>query len=278
MKIEELNPFIRYASMHQTYYPQKENSICYDCRLFYILQGDGKLFADGQTYRIGQGTCIFLPPKTQYNFSFTQADGVKISVLNFDLTDEFSSVPKSFGTATESTFQEERVPKYIPPQEFSAPIIQQNSLQTRSPIAAIVEAFWQKTAYYKHYASANLKLTLIQLLREFNSERDYKLVEQVQAYIREKHGDAELDNGKIAEQFNYHPYHLNRLMKAQTQKTLHEYLTDYRLHVAKNYLRTTTLNITAIAEKAGFSSYTYFIKLFRERTGLTPLQYRNSKK
>ena len=67
-------------------------------------------------------------------------------------------------------------------------------------------------------------------------------------------------------------------MKAHTKKTLHDYLIDYRLHVAKNYLRTTTLTITSIAEKTGFASYTYFIKLFREHTGLSPLQYRKSHK
>ena len=65
-------------------------------------------------------------------------------------------------------------------------------------------------------------------------------------------------------------------MKAHTQKTLHDYLTDYRLHMAKNYLRTTSLNVTQVAEKTGFSSYTYFIKLFRERVGVSPLQYRRS--
>ena len=64
MKIEELNPFIRYASMHQTYYPQKENSVCYDCRLFYVVKGDGTFFANNQKYHVSQGFSAFLPPET----------------------------------------------------------------------------------------------------------------------------------------------------------------------------------------------------------------------
>lgn len=277
MKIEELNPFIRYASMHQAYYPAKENSICYDCRLFYVLQGDGVFFANGQNYNASQGFCVFLPPKTQYRFNFSNNESVKIYVLNFDLTDEFSSIPKSLGTATESTFNEQKILHYSLPSEFCEPIIPANGISIHNYVATCVELFLQKIAYYKHSASAYLKLALLEFLRETNSEKnDYKLIQSVQEYIRNNYQNAELTNQEIANEFSYHPYHINRLMKTRTSKTLHDYLIDYRMHMAKNYLRTTTLNVTAIAEKTGFSSYTYFIKLFRERTGISPLQYRKT--
>jgi AraC-like DNA-binding protein len=279
MKIEELNPFIRYATLHQTYYPQKENSICYDCRLFYVLQGDGNFFVNGQNYTVFNGFCAFLPPKTQYRFKFSNANAVKIYVLNFDLTDEFSRLSKSLGTASESTFSPSKTPEYLLPEEFQESIVRSNAISVQNGVAQCVELFLQKIAYYKHSASAHLKLVLFELLRESYGEKsDYKLVESVQKFIRNNYQNAELNNQEIAEQFNYHPYHINRLMKAHTQKTLHDYLIDYRLHMAKNFLQTTMLNVTQIAEKTGFSSYTYFIKLFRERTGLSPLQYRKTHK
>ena len=279
MKIEELNPFIRYASMHQTYYPAKENSICYDCRLFYVLQGDGVFFANGENYNVSQGFCVFLPPKTQYRFGFSNNDNVKIYVLNFDLIGEFSSTPKSLGTATESNFQAQKVLQYELAQEFSEPIVQINGISIRNHVANCVELYLKKIAYYKHSASAHLKLALIELLYESHSEKnDYGLILSVQEFIRNNYDNAELDNQAIADEFNYHPYHINRLMKTHTKKTLHDYLIDYRLHMAKNYLRTTNLNVTTVAEKTGFSSYTYFIKLFRERTGSSPLQYRKKHK
>ena len=279
MKIEEINPFIRYATMHQTYYSQKENSICYDCRLFYVLQGDGEFFVNGQTYHVSAGFTAFLPPETQYNFNFIHSDSVKIYVLNFDLTDQFVHLSKSFGTAKESTFSANKSPQYILPEEFNEPIVCSNGISVQNRVAECVELFLQKVVYYKLFASAHLKLALLVLLRESHSERnDYKLTQSVQEYIRNNYHNAELNNQDIAEHFNYHPYHINRLMKAHTKKTLHEYLIDYRLHMAKNHLRTTTLNVTTIAEKTGFSSYTYFIKLFRERTGISPLQYRKKHK
>ena len=279
MKLEELNPFIRYATMHQTYHPQKDNSICYDCRLFQVVQGDGNFFANGQTYHMSAGFTAFLPPKTQYHFKFNNPNAVKIYVLNFDLTDDFSYLTKSLGTATESTFSPNKVPQYHLPQEFHSPIVRANGIHIQNSVAECVELFLNKIAYYKHSASAYLKLVLFELLRKSYEEKsDYKLIESVQEFIRNNYHDSELNNQKIAEQFNYHPYHINRLMKAHTKKTLHDYLTDYRLHMAKNDLRTTSLNVTQIAEKTGFSSYTYFIKLFREYTGISPLQYRKTNK
>ena len=279
MKLEEVNPFIRYASMHQAYYPSKESSVSYDCRLFFLAEGEGSLWANGSARQITQGACIYLPPKTRYRFYFSPKEEVKIFVVNFDLTDKFSFLAKSLGTATESTFQEGKAPQYTLPQEFCEPIVQENGFSFRAPIEDCVEAFLQKTVYYKHFASAKLKLALFGMLSSSNeASGGERLVQEVQEFIRENYQNAELSNGEIAAAFNYHPYHLNRLIKAKTQKTLHEHLTDYRLHMAKNFLRTTALSVTAIAEKTGFASYTYFIKLFRERTGLSPLQYRNAKK
>ena len=279
MRLEKLNPFIRYANMHETYYSYKENSICYDCRVFYVQQGNGSLFVNGQNYDIKQGTFVFLPPNSQYRFFFTSPNDVKIYVLNFDLVDDFCHVTKSLGTAQESTYDPTKSPTYPLPAELSAPIIQKNDLYAHTHMTACVELFLQNTAYYKHLSSAYLKLALIELLQEQHSEDTaYRLVQNVQEFIRNNYFNPDLDNQSIAEQFNYHPYHINRLMKAHTHKTLHEYLLEYRLHMAKSFLRTTALNVTAIAEKTGFASYTYFIKIFRERIGISPIQYRKKNK
>ena len=279
MKIVCLNPFIRHSKLYTTHYPQKENHVCYDCRLFYVAQGDAELYANGQSYTVANNTCIFLPPKSRYRFTFSNPDNVKIYILNFDLTDEFHHLSHSLGTATESTFQPEKLLVYDLPQEFTHAIVENNCLPVFDRVASCIDLFLYKEPYYKHSASAQLKLALITLLKEFKNERsDYKLVQSVQEFIRSHYDDAELSNQTIADQFGYHPYHINRLFKAQTKKTLHDYLIDYRLHMAKNYLATTTLNVTMVSEKTGFSSYTYFIKLFRERTGISPLQYRKTHK
>ena len=85
-----------------------------------------------------------------------------------------------------------------------------------------------------------------------------------------------LTNLVIAKNFNYHPFHLGRLFKTYTKKSIHEYLLDYRIEMAKIMLVSTLDSITVIAEKTGFNSYSYFIELFKNRVGISPLKYRKS--
>ncbi len=279
MQLDTLNPFVRYARTHTYYAPTKKNSICYDCRLFYVAHGEGVLFAGDQEYPVNNNTAIFLPPSSQYRFVFADPMAVSIDVFNFDLVDSFCHYTKSLSTATEENFLPEKVLRYPLPQEFSKVVVQHNAILLRSNVAKCTEVFLEKEPYRRQTASAHLKLALIDMLRAKQGDADeYKLARSVIDYVRTHHARHDLSNQTIADEFHYHPYHVSRVMKAYTQKTLHEYLIDYRLEMAKNYLITTSLNVTAIAEKTGFASYTYFIKIFREKTGQSPLQYRQTRK
>lgn len=55
-----------------------------------------------------------------------------------------------------------------------------------------------------------------------------------------------------------------------------DYLTDYRIQIAIQQLATTNYSITEISENCGFSSISYFGKIFKQHTGRSPLQYRAS--
>ena len=58
----------------------------------------------------------------------------------------------------------------------------------------------------------------------------------------------------------------------------HEYLTQYRLSVAKNMLTNTSLAITGIAEQTGFRDIYAFSRRFREKNGVPPSEYRRMNK
>ena len=56
-----------------------------------------------------------------------------------------------------------------------------------------------------------------------------------------------------------------------------EYILKTRIVLAKNDLRKTVLPVAQIGDSAGFSSPAYFCRVFKQETGLTPLQYRRQK-
>ena len=275
MELSGLNPFIRYACLHATYAVSAQRSVCYDCRLFYVLGGTGTLLVGESSYSISRGTAIYMPPATRYRFSFATPDEVRIYVINFDLTDEHSDTAESLGTAKESGFDPSRVMASPSFEVLSAPIILTGTSAIEGLAASCVELFLGKTANYQYRASAYLKLALIEMLNARRLERgEYRLVDKIEEIVRESYADPELSNLKVASELAYHPYYLSRLMSRYTGMTLHEYITSYRLRMAMNYLTTTALSVGSVAELTGFSSYTYFIKCFRERVGISPLKYR----
>lgn len=53
-----------------------------------------------------------------------------------------------------------------------------------------------------------------------------------------------------------------------------EYLINYRLEISSHLLKETREKVTNIAMRCGFSDSSYFAKTFKDRIGLSPLQYR----
>lgn len=64
-----------------------------------------------------------------------------------------------------------------------------------------------------------------------------------------------------------------RYFKQAMHMTITEYLLEYRLSKAAEFLETSGLSITEIAEQTGFCDVSYFIKMFRQKTGMTPKAY-----
>ena len=53
------------------------------------------------------------------------------------------------------------------------------------------------------------------------------------------------------------------------------YILKTRIISAKNLMETTNLTIGQISQRCGFSSQSYFCRVFKEECGMTPLQFRD---
>ena len=275
MEISQLNPHIRYARLH---YMRLDNgqdfSVCYDCRLFFVESAEGYLIANGNKYKISNGTAIYFPPQTKYRFKFFNDKNFKIIVMDFDLINDFAYLKSSLGTVSEKNFSPEKVLRYPIHEALSKPIVKPLP-QICTTLRQCTENFLLKGSFYRESSSALLKLCLLELMRNSSRSSNYsKLCEDVINYIYENYMLQALTNTIIAEKFNYHPYHLNNIVKKETGKSLHRLLIETRLNIAKNYLLTTSYSVEEISWKSGFSSTSYFVKVFKETIGITPKKYR----
>ncbi|MEC0270300.1 response regulator transcription factor [Paenibacillus anseongense] len=82
----------------------------------------------------------------------------------------------------------------------------------------------------------------------------------------------------VAEHIHLNPSYVSVLFKEETGYTFSDYLTRLRLFKAKELLLGTDMKIYEVAERTGFSSSKYFVKVFREAELLTPKEFRNEHK
>ena len=278
MELYNINPHIRFAKHFESTTFNNILRCCYDCRLFYIKEGNGSLKVNNQIYKFSNDTVFYFPPGTAYRLFFEKKDSVPVIIIfNFDLIDNFAHLKDSLGTADESNFNPQKIITYDLPKEFSDIIVTKAPL-IYEKLKKCTNEFLYKDSYYRHICSANLKACLFEILRQNSLTSEFKIIPQLTKYIHENYASPELTNEKIAKKFGYHPYYLSQLMKQATGETLHTYLLHYRIRIAKDHLITTNWEINTIAWKCGFNSTSYFIKQFRQRTGVTPHQFRKLNK
>ncbi len=80
----------------------------------------------------------------------------------------------------------------------------------------------------------------------------------------------------IAESLNVSPGYLSSLLKALTGQSTQQHLHDKLIELAKEKLSTTNLSISEIAYELGFEHLQSFSKLFKTKTNLSPLKFRQS--
>lgn len=88
--------------------------------------------------------------------------------------------------------------------------------------------------------------------------------------------DTDITMEACAAELHYNANYLSGVFRKETNMTFSEYLSGYRLGVAKKWLCSTSLTIKEIAEKLQFQNSQNFIRSFRKQEGVTPGQYRDS--
>jgi YesN/AraC family two-component response regulator len=80
---------------------------------------------------------------------------------------------------------------------------------------------------------------------------------------------------EAAESIHINPSYLSQLFKQQLNKKFVDYITELRIEESKRLLQNTTLRMSEIAERVGYSDLAYFSNNFKKIVGSSPSEYRN---
>ncbi len=99
-----------------------------------------------------------------------------------------------------------------------------------------------------------------------------ELVDTMQKYIAENLDTVSLK--ALSDKFSLNQYYISELFHQVSGSSFQEYTADERMKEAMHLLKNSHLSIGEISSRVGYTSPSSFARTFRERTGLTPKEYR----
>lgn len=115
------------------------------------------------------------------------------------------------------------------------------------------------------------------LLEKMLTLKQDKRLTEINSYIEENLGK-NLTVQSISAHTNISKSSLYNLFHENYKTTLKDYINDKRVKKAEHLLLSTDLSVENISQITGFSGVSYFGKIFREKTGKSPLRYRKETK
>ena len=94
-------------------------------------------------------------------------------------------------------------------------------------------------------------------------------------YIHE-HYNENLPVNELASRFDMSPNYFSFVFKKEMNQSAVNYITQFRVQKAREYLENSDWSVVEIARKVGYEDNQYFFRVFKKYTGQTPLQYRQA--
>ena len=104
-----------------------------------------------------------------------------------------------------------------------------------------------------------------------SSKRMRKVIEFLHANLAD-----DLSLAQLAKVGGLGPSQFGRAFRAETGQPPHLYLVEIRVKAARHLLEHTTLPVTDVAFRCGFTQPSHFATTFRKVTGMTPREYRSA--
>ncbi|MBR2335898.1 MAG: helix-turn-helix transcriptional regulator [Clostridia bacterium] len=275
-------PYVRYARQMRVgkNTPLSPTVPC-DNRLFYTLEGVGRLEADGTSYEMTKGDLILFSAGTKYRICPAE-ESVTYLILNFDYTSEHSSIttpipPKSINAFRENDIIEEIFFDDIP--ELSLPVYLRKRLDVLDKMLEIEKEYSRKILHFETKISNVLSEILIDCVREIKLQTvsdGYEIIDEILQFIHDNY-DKKLTNVLLGKKFSFHPNYISYLIKRYTGKPLHKYILNVKISHAIALLDEGRLSIGEISNHCGFCDIYYFSRLFKQYMGISPLEYRGKK-
>ncbi len=128
----------------------------------------------------------------------------------------------------------------------------------------------------KSYMNSQIVQPSIEALRQYRYQASSEILRRIMELVHERRGDITLT--ECAEQLNYHPSYIWKILKAERNMTFTDLVNLEKLETAKELLLNTELSIAEISEQLSYANTQNFIRFFSKYVDSTPGKYRKEHK
>lgn len=149
---------------------------------------------------------------------------------------------------------------------------------------SLLREFEQKERFYMEIAQNTSRTLLMYLFRLINKTENAeslldsgRIMDTVVTYI-DTHYAEEITLEDLARECYVNKYYLSHLFSRVRGESVGKYIQRRRLCEAKRLLSETDNSVREVAEAVGFPDISYFCRVFKKETGVTPLTFRSGEK
>lgn len=241
--------------------------------IYYLISGKRSYFIQNRIYHIDPGSLVFINRNAIHMTSQFGDSYHERIVIEFK-DEPLSSLLSCTGELNLSEFfAKNQGVLPVPPDERNYVLSLLDGIgremSTRAPGYRLMtlEKLTRLLFFSLRYLECNEPASAIPLTAT------HQKVAEVASYISAHYAEADsLDY--VARHFYMSKSYLSRIFKETTGYTVNEYINVNRIQKARELLADSNQNITEIALLLGYGSVTYFEKIFRQHTEISPLKYR----
>lgn len=287
MEFANLHPYVYYATRYPFSKDQtSRNRICYTSSLYLISDGKGIIETCNRTYEVKAGSLVYIPAGQQHHWVADSCDPMVHVCCYFDWSfidrraradhpslicyDAATLQPDLIGPTFPYVLPEyliveklrmwlELFEKFYTDNQDTNNRTYIRNLRTQGNFQQFIEFYLTFALKKEHIPN----LHMARLLERLDQDLVQGNLQSLETYYNEL---------KISRGYFFD------IFKQATGKPPTQYIIHFRVNRAKEDLLHSSLTITEIAEKHGFSSLHYFSKLFHKLHGQSPREYRDKNK
>ena len=103
------------------------------------------------------------------------------------------------------------------------------------------------------------------------------VIRRIYTYV-ENHMDQPITLTDLAGYVNMNASYISHIFKKETGANLFDFIVEHKMEQAMKLLENDTLLIGEVARRVGYEDQRYFCQVFKKRTGMTAMEYRNQPK